>query len=55
MASSIFDERLKFVTSYLFPSWWLACIRLLYALYTLAVLVFVLVWEAKEDNGIINS
>lgn len=47
----MFDEQLKFVTSYIFPPWWLACIRLLFALYTLVASVFILVWESKQPGG----
>ena len=45
--ASKFDEQHKFVTSAIFPSWWLACIRLLLALYTLVVSLVTLIWEAR--------
>jgi len=51
----MFDEQLKFVTSNVFPPWWLACIRLLLALYTLVVSVVILVWEAEEEGGTVDS
>ena len=53
--SSMFDAQLKFVTSDIFSPWWLACIRLLFALYTLVASVFIVVWEANEGNGAIDS
>jgi len=47
-----FDEQHKFVTSAIFPPWWLACIRLLLALYTLVASLFTLIWEARGfDSG----
>ena len=51
----MFDEQLKFVTSNILPPWWLACIRLLLALYTLVVSLVILVWEAEEGNGTVDS
>jgi len=51
----MFDEQLRFVTSYILPPWWLACIRLLLALYTLVVSVVSLVWEAKETDSTVDS
>jgi len=47
----MFDENLKFVTSAIIPPWWLACIRLLFALYTLIVSVIILVWDARKLEG----
>lgn len=52
MANAEFDNQLKLVTSDFFSPLLLACIRLLAAVYTLAVLVFILVWEALgKDVG----
>jgi hypothetical protein len=51
----MFDEQLKFVTSNIFSPWLLAGIRLLLALYTLVVSVVILVWEAKEGGGTVDS
>jgi len=51
MTSSRFDERHKYVTSALFSPWWLACIRLLLAFYTLIVTLVCLIWDAKGLEG----
>lgn len=51
----MFDEHLKFVTSAIIPPWWLACTRLLFALYTLIVSVIILVWDAKKLEGGSNA
>lgn len=51
----MFDEQLKFVTSYFISPWWLACIRLLIALYTLAVLVVIMVSEALAKDNSVDS
>ena len=50
-SASKFDEQHKFVTSAIFPPWWLACIRLLLALYTLVVSLVILIWEARGFDG----
>jgi len=50
MASSMFDEQLKFVTSVVFPPWWLACIRLLFAIYALVVTVVILAIEGSPND-----
>jgi hypothetical protein len=51
MTPSMFDEQFNFVTSAIFSPWWLACIRLLFAFYTLFVTIFSLVWSAKRLEG----
>jgi hypothetical protein len=46
MATQGFDPDLKLVSSYLFPPFVLASIRLLFALFILATLLFILIWES---------
>lgn len=49
MATAEFDRQFKLVSSYLFSPGVLAVIRLLIALYTLVVLVFLLIWEGVKN------
>ena len=52
---SEFDERHNFVTSAVFSPWWLASIRLLFAIYALITSIIVLVWDARRLAGSVGA
>ena len=55
MAATEFDREFKLVTSYAFKPIILAYIRLLVALYVLAVLIFQFAWEGSKRTGELDS
>jgi len=55
MAATEFDREFKLVTSYAFKPIILSYIRLLVALYVLAVLIFQFAWEGSKHTGELDS